>query len=310
MKKTVGKPASKDEENKLVIDPTKDQLVILSPRRSSRPKLFGQKEQKPACPFCPGNERMTPPTKFALPSIKGWKTRVFENAFPALTPKGKFSGVPGNAYGEHLVMVETPEDTKLFQDYSPAQLSLVFKTYLKAYATLERMKGIKRVFIFKNHGLAGGASIPHEHSQAFAFPFNPPTLVQEDAFSMVYKMRTGKCYYCDFAKRHPVLWENDFAAVVPVEFARFAYELWVIPKKHVARLKDLAPAQGVKLLQAVQECVRKTYGIVDSYNFVIHETGHLHVEFYPRKSVWAGLELGAGIVINSRSPENVIGQLR
>lgn len=297
--------------NRIDFDPTKSQVVIVASKRAQRPKLFSDaKKQKPACPFCPGSEFMTPPTIFALPKEKNWKTRVFQNAFPALTQKKKASGIPGNAFGEHWVLVETSGDPKLFQDYDDAQLALVFETYVETMRRLEKIKGVEKAFLFKNHGLAGGASIPHEHSQAFAFAFNPPMLEQEEKFFASFKKKTGKCFYCDFLKKQPKVWENDFARVIASPYGRFAFEMWVMPKKHVSKLEDLNAREGVLLLKAIQECIRKTYGIVESYNFVFHETGHLHVEFYPRKSVWAGLELGAGVVINSRSQKDAMEQLR
>ena len=244
-----------------------------------------------------------------MPNAKHWKTRVFENAFPALKPKGSFSGIPGPAFGEHEVVVETPKHDELFQNYSREQVALVFQTYVASIKRLKKRKGIRTVLLIKNHGLAGGASIPHEHSQIFTLPFKGPLLEKEEAFWAWHKKQKGKCYYCDFVRGQKALFENDFAKVVAPEFGRFGYELWVIPKKHVLRLKDLNEKEGVLLLQAVQECVRRTCKIVESYNFVFHETGHLHVEFYPRKSVWAGLELGSGVVINSHAPNDVLKEL-
>ena len=43
---------------------------------------------------------------------------------------------------------------------------------------------------------------------------------------------------------------------------------------------------------------------------MVHETGHLHVEFYQRKSVWAGVELGAGVIINSHAQKDVLSELK
>lgn len=298
------------DENKITFDPTKGQIVVVAGKRSKRPRLFAKAKEKPPCPFCPGCEKMTPPTRFALPRARGWKTRVFENAFPALKPHGRFNKIPGPAFGEHEVIVETPKHDELFQNLDAQQLRLVFETYVSRLKTLGKRKGVESVLLIKNHGLAGGASIPHEHAQIFSFPFKPPLLFHEGWFCESFKRNTGKCFYCYFSSRQHAVFENSFAKVVAPEFGRFGYELWVIPKKHILHLKDLAVHEGVLLLQAIQQCVKKTWKIVDSYNFVFHETGHLHVEFYPRKSVWAGVELGAGVVINSHAHRDVLTELR
>jgi len=294
--------------SKIIFDPTKGQVVIVAGKRAKRPRLFSK--AKPSCPFCKGSEHATPPTRFALPDAKNWSTRVFENAFPALKPQGRFEKIPGPAFGEHEVIVETPSHGELFQDFGEGHLRMVFKTYVERMKKLRERKGVERVLLMKNHGLAGGASIPHEHAQLFSFPFKPPLLSNEEWFYASFKTAKGKCYYCSFASTQPKVWENSFAAVVAPEFGRFGYELWVIPKKHVSRLEDLSVSEGVLLLKAIQQCVKKTYAIADSYNFVFHETGHLHVEFYPRKSVWAGVELGAGVIINSHAQKDVLSELK
>ncbi len=298
------------DETKVTFDPTKGQIVIVAGKRSKRPRLYSKAKGKQACPFCKGSERLTPPTRFALPNAKNWSTRAFENAFPALKPHGHFKRIPGPAFGEHEVIVETPVHSQLFQDLDEHQLRLVFGTYVNRMKALRKRKGVQRVLLIKNHGLAGGASIPHEHAQIFSFPFKPPLLFHEEWFCDSFKRNTGKCFYCYFSSRQHAVWENSFAKVVAPEFGRFGFELWVIPKKHVLRLQDLNEKEGVLLLQAIQQCIKKTYGMVDSYNFVVHETGHLHVEFYPRKSVWAGVELGAGVVINSHAHKDVLKELR
>ena len=78
-------------------DLTSNDWVIFAPSRARRPREF----EKPArlstaplpsdssCPFCPGNEQMTPPEIYALrggsaPNTSGCRVRVIPNKFPAL----------------------------------------------------------------------------------------------------------------------------------------------------------------------------------------------------------------------------------
>jgi cupin 2 domain-containing protein len=82
-------------------DVTTNDWVIFAPNRSSRPRDF-QQRARPAppdgakvCPFCPGNEHLTPPAVFAVrdgraPFSPGWKVRVMPNLLspiPASTPE-------------------------------------------------------------------------------------------------------------------------------------------------------------------------------------------------------------------------------
>src|SRR5438445_13307389 len=78
-------------------DVTTNDWVIFAPERGKRPHEFKKAAglsslpQPPAtaCPFCPGNERMTAPEVYALrgstgPDEPGWSVRVIPNKFPAL----------------------------------------------------------------------------------------------------------------------------------------------------------------------------------------------------------------------------------
>jgi len=79
----------------LRFDITTNDWVIFAPRRALRPYDFDQHskaqllENDKACPFCPGNEQLTPPEVFAVregtaPNSRGWRVRVTPNKFPAL----------------------------------------------------------------------------------------------------------------------------------------------------------------------------------------------------------------------------------
>ena len=103
--------------------------AIISTERAKRPRDFVRehpkiKEEGP-CPFCPGNERLTPPEIARIEEDKEWVFRVFPNKFPAVTPEG----VPevttrdvffttGNAFGQHEVVVETPNHAQKLADLS------------------------------------------------------------------------------------------------------------------------------------------------------------------------------------------------
>jgi UDPglucose--hexose-1-phosphate uridylyltransferase len=45
-------------------------------------------------------------------------------------------------------------------------------------------------------------------------------------------------------------------------------------------------------------------------NAWLHEGAHWHLELLPRLSILAGLELGAGVYINSLAPEDAAARLR
>jgi len=67
--------------------------VIVATERAKRPHDFLVKEESkqlpefdPSCPFCPGNEHMTPPPILTLEKDGKWNIRVIPNKYPALVP--------------------------------------------------------------------------------------------------------------------------------------------------------------------------------------------------------------------------------
>ena len=106
-------PTGDPSTSTLVEDPLTGDLVILAPARASRPDDFRRRvaptpaaETAPTapCPFCPGNEALTPPEVARLgpgaPDTPGWSVRVVPNKFPIVGP---------GAGGAHEVVVLSPD---------------------------------------------------------------------------------------------------------------------------------------------------------------------------------------------------------
>ncbi len=300
------------------LDPTKQQIVIVANERAARPQVFGK--VKVSCPFDKGFESVTPPTKLALPGEKNWKTRVFDNAFAFLKRRGKFSPQKRGslfwnspAFGDHEVIVETDEHGKLWQDLGEGQLARVFETYAATYRRLAAKSGVKTVFLFKNHGPKGGASIDHEHAQITTLPFIPPIIQSEiDA-----NRKNGGCLFCNLLKkeRKNILEQNaSFTAFCP-SFSRFPYETWVVPKKHVRDFTKFSKHEADEFMHLLRNCIARVYSVSKDYNIAFHNSPkgtdlHFHAEIYPRANTWAGFELGAGIVVNSKTEQEALLALK
>jgi len=125
-------------------DPITGRWVIIASERAKRPKDFiterGAKKGG-TCPFCPGNESMTPPEITAWREDKGeangpgWKLRVVPNRYPALRiegdlerrGEGMFDRM--NGIGAHEIIIETPEHEKSLGDLDEAGVALVLRSY-------------------------------------------------------------------------------------------------------------------------------------------------------------------------------------
>ena len=108
-------------------DPATKEWVIIATERSKRPDDFKKTKsisEKPPykkdCPFCPGNEHLTPPETLAYRSggasnSKGWWVRVVPNKFPALSPEGSLERKEEKGFfrmmdgvGIHEVVIGSP----------------------------------------------------------------------------------------------------------------------------------------------------------------------------------------------------------
>jgi len=282
-------------------DATKNITVISASKRSQRPTIYSERT---LCPFDKGNEKSTPPTTFALPE-NNWKVRCFENLYPVLKKEGEFKkGNDGEfwtskAVGMHEVIVETNEHGELFQNFTQNQLQLILKAYKNRFQFFTENN--EYAFLFKNHGKGSGASIDHEHSQIIGLPFTPQLIQQES------KLCEHNCFFCNPGE--PVL-ETSFFKVIAPPFARFPLEVWIIPKRHVKTFLELTEQEGMDLMLVLKKVITKEYEKSKDYTIAFHSGPknsefHFHVEFYPRPNVWGGIELGTGVIVNTKTDQDV-----
>lgn len=293
-----------------------DRWVIISPNRNSRPNEHNEKKNKRKvnfCPFCPGNEAITPPEIYRLDEGENWKIRVFENKFPAVELSGKTKIETHNkyftfsdAYGKHEVIVETSEHKDFFE-LSSEEIKKVLDVYNLRIKELSKIKNIEYVSVFKNSGKESGESIGHSHSQLIAYS-KIPKIVQEEV-----KISEKKCPYCEIINIEKIsdrrCFENEFFVAFTPYASRFPYEIWIFPKNHIKNFDEMDKSKRLYLAEILKKVLLKLKKLDASYNYAIHYAPpgkdlHFHIEVYPRISNWAGFELGTGDIINTVSPED------
>src|SRR4030066_1502839 len=200
-------------------DPTTKEWVIIAAERSKRPHDFKKTEtlsEKPPykedCPFCQGNEHLTPHESLAYRSggpadSKGWWVRVIPNKFPALSPEGSWERKEEKGFfrmmdgmGIHEVVIESPIHNQLLPLMEDKQVEEVLLAYRERYLALREDPRIKLIIIFKNHGLSAGTSLEHPHSQLVATPIVPTDIRIRFDRAAYYYDDTGKCVYCDIIR--------------------------------------------------------------------------------------------------------------
>lgn len=317
-------------------DPVLGRWVIISAERARRPSDFAtRKDDEPqgkTCPFCPGNEAMTPPEVMRLPATDQWQVRVVPNRYPALVTEGEPErqgcGIYDrmNGIGAHEVIIETPDHSRRLGDLTPGEIEDVLRAFRGRAVDLHRDRRIRYIMVFKNEGASAGASLAHSHSQLIATPIIPVLVREELAGALHYFDFRGRCIYCDMVRQEIeesarlVSVGERFVAFAP--FApRFPFETWLVAREHFATwqsLDDSRVADLARVLKDVLERIGRALGRPD-YNFVLHtapsgagenEHYHFHLELLPKLSKIAGFEVGTGFYINPVAPEDSARYLR
>jgi UDPglucose--hexose-1-phosphate uridylyltransferase len=298
----------------VAVDPLSGREVISAPGRAKRPgsssalipsAADGEAE---ACPFCEGHEGETPPELFALggsleraPDSPGWDVRVVPNLYPA--------------FERQQVVIHSPEHARSLGDLTDSQLALIVEAWARI-AEDAWSEGFDHLLVFVNEGEAAGASLPHSHSQTVWLDREPPQVVAEAP-----RLHRDGCALCALIADLPPAFrlaerelETSAVLLAVSPAGRAPYELLIAPSEHLAdafgKTEQLAAAlalaaDGIRRLNAVEGPI--------PFNLWLHNfqgDGHWHLELVPRLSVFAGIELGAGIYVNTLEPKEAAARLR
>ncbi len=323
-------------------DPIIGRWVIIATERAKRPNDFKPEKnaivENGSCPFCEGNEKLTPPEVDAdRPSATagdapGWLTRTVPNKYPALENvpdlrkknRGIFDMMEG--VGQHEVIIESPSHDKQLADLSVDEIKRVIAVYKRRGLALGKDERFKYVLIFKNYGLAAGASLGHSHTQLISLPIVPRRVSEELEGMQRYFKDKKSCVFCDMInqekkeQKRQICENDDFYAFCPFA-SRSPFEMCIVPKKHQHSFTDISEGQIDSFARILKDILLRMKVLLDNppYNFIIHtnplnskanELYHWHVELMPKLTKIAGFEWGTGFYINSIPPELASEYLR
>ena len=287
----------------------KEEYVIIVPCRAKRPQIVSKSEgaeRNKVCFFCPHSFTDEISTFQDNNENGDWEIISVINKFSSLTNDND------SAYGQSEVIIETRKHGLNMSEFSIEHIVRIFDAYINRLNNLQNMHGIKYVTLFKNKGKQAGASIAHAHSQVIALPIIPPKLKQEAESYKDYRIKHHNCPYCDIISKESnsqrVIWQDDNAFLLAPYASEFAYEAWLIPKRHVNIFSELSHQEKESYAKALKIVLSKLDFYDMPYNFYIENAidnndYHTHIKITPRANVWAGLELSTGIIANPISPE-------
>jgi len=332
-------------------DPILGRWVIIATERSKRPQSYSINrepvlEDTKNCPFCYGNEHMTPPEIYALrpdnskPNTSGWKVRVVPNKYPALgidSPlKKKGYGLYDvmTSFGAHEVVIESPDHRREIYEQSIDEVCNWIRVIQGRVEDLHNDIRFRYLLVFKNKGKEAGASLTHPHHQIIATPVTPKRVREELQGAEAYFKLKERCIFCDLieqelAMKERIVYENEAYVSFCPYASRFPFEIWILPRHHCIDFYNEIVKNEIKLLAAaLKSTIAKLNKVLNGteYNYLIHaspnrfmrsgywktihEDFHWHIELFPRLTRTAGFEWGTGFYINPTVPEEAAKILR
>lgn len=286
------------------------------------------------CPLCPTKAGGFPTE---VP-VAAYDIAVFENKFPSLSPLAPEPALESSvlvpvrrAGGACEVVCYSSDHNATFATLPADQIRKLVRVWRERYLELAAREEIEYVFIFENKGKEIGVTLSHPHGQIYGYPFIPATLQTELQAEREHFEQTGRTLFEDWIREERsgprIIAENDsFLAVVPI-FARYPYEVWVVPqeqRRSIAELSGKEQDDFARMLQLVTQKYDRLFGFSLPYIMAMHqepatpgfEFNWLHVEFHPpyrtaeKLKYLAGSESGAGAWINDTLPEETAERLR
>lgn len=327
--------SSAPAQSELRRDPITGEWVIIAAGRGKRPHApappptVDQPDED--CPFCPGREERTPPEISArrpdgAPDTGGWSVRVIPNLFPILGGDGAAAPPAGAdrapATGVSEVIIDTPAHVQTPWELGAGQTQAMLEVYQERIRALADRGDIRYVHVMRNHKAAGASSLEHPHSQLFGMAFVPALVNAElDGFTMGELDQTS-CVLCDELRREEeektrvIAVTESFIAFCPFA-SRQPYEAWIAPRRHQPRFEDCD--QTAELAGLMTLLMNRYRERLDDppFNYWIHtyplhgelRPFHWHLEILPRLTIAGGLELGAGMWVNTVAPEEAAALL-
>jgi UDPglucose--hexose-1-phosphate uridylyltransferase len=213
---------------------------------------------------------MTPPETLVLPEEGDWRVRVVPNLYPALE--------------RQEVVVHSRRHIRTLAELEDDEPELVAEAWQRRAAAHGGY-----VHALVNEGREAGSSLPHSHSQLVWLPEPPPAHARPrvEAFLEGGGLVAG----CPWASRLP-------------------YETVIAPAEpDPAGIQSPLLGPAVRLLAEIVRRLHAVEGPVPLNAWLEHDEHDWRIVLLPRLTILAGLELGAGIFVNTLPPEEAAHRL-
>ncbi len=323
MYNTGEKSLSEFRYNKLI-----QQWVLFAPNRAKKPmklQINDINTQNSECPFCVGNEKLTPNELLRIKDENGgWNCRIVPNLYNALgiheeivsLKEGNFEKKSG--FGAHEVIIETPCHEKRIFDFNVDEFYNYYTIVKLRLLDLKKDTRLKYFSVFKNHGIDAGASQPHSHSQLIAMPFLPGKEKDLLQRCKMHKKEHDREFFDDIIYdernfKEGVLKENNYFLAYCPYASKYPFEVMIISKKEISSIHLMEDDALYALSEISKYIYEKLFRALGDFSFnMIIKNGDIqneknpnrfHIQILPRLYKTAGFELDGDVFINTFLPE-------
>jgi UDPglucose--hexose-1-phosphate uridylyltransferase len=323
--------------------PLREEWVVVAAHRDHRPwsgetvRTAGVAlpSYDPACYLCPGNTRVGGKINPAYAN-----TFVFDNDHPCvgIDAPGILAAPPfpyrnRRADGVARVICFSPRHDAALAVLPIEAVREVTEIWRRQTVDVGNRPEVRHVLCFENRGELVGVSNPHPHGQIYGTNFVFKTIEIELSASTRYENETGRRLFSDIIAAEQrdgrrVLYEDErLIAFVPY-FARYAYEVYVAPKRPVSHVSALTDDETQSLAIALKDVTIRFENLWKApfpYVMALHQAPtdggdyrpyHFYVAFHPPLrqpgllKYLAGPEIGGGNFLSDTAPEAKAAELR
>lgn len=322
--------------------PLREEWVIIAAHRQGRPWIGATVETPapppaydPACYLCPGNARVSGARNPAYSGVF-----VFDNDHPCVGPAApELPDPPPAPYqarradGLARVICYSPRHDLTLAEMEPEAIEAIIATWQRQSAELAARPEVRQVLIFENKGEVVGVSNPHPHGQIYATNFSWKTFDTELEAQRRYRNERGRALFADIlaaeeADGRRVLYADEHTLAFVPYFARYAYEVYLAPRRSVPHIDALGDAEVVSLARALKDVTVRFDNLwQQSFPYVmpLHQAPsdggdyrdfHFFIGFLPplrrpnTLKYLAGPEIGGGNFLSDTAPEAKAAELR
>jgi len=323
--------------------PLREEWVVVAAHRDRRPwsgetvstKASAIPAYDPGCYLCPGNARVGGKKN---PAYEG--TFVFDNDHPCVGVDAPVAlSVPPSPYrnrradGIARVLCFSPKHDATLATLPARAVREVVEVWRRETRDLGKRPEVKHVLCFENKGEVVGVSNPHPHGQVYATNFVFKTIEIELSAAVRHELETGRGLFADIICAEQkdggrILFEDERTLAFVPYFARYAYEVYVAPKRRVAHVFDLTDDEALSLAAALKDVTIRFDNLWQApfpYVMALHQAPtdggdyrsfHFFVALHPPLrqpgllKYLAGPEIGGGNFLSDSAPEAKAAELR